>query len=140
MKYLVEIFGEYHHIDFGDSPVVEKEIKGETVIFEQGRIIMRPTLEQTGSGFVKIKCRKKEITDIYLICKNWTHREKIGKRIAQLRQERGLTVRALGELSGVTFQNIYKIENGRYNVSIDILQKICNALNVEIELIEKAAE
>lgn len=140
MKYFVELFNEYHSINFGDSNVVEKEIKGEKVVFEQGRIMTMPTPDKTGSGFLKIKCRKREINDIYLIAKDWSHRDRIGQRIAKLRQERGLSVRALGELSGVTYQNVYKIEHGRYNVSIDILQKICNALDVEIALIDKAAE
>lgn len=46
----------------------------------------------------------------------------------------------LAELSGITRQNIYKIEDGKYNVSIDILNKICQSLGVEIGINEKAAE
>ena len=34
----------------------------------------------------------------------------------------------------MNFANIYKIENGRYNVSIDILGKICEALGSEIRI------
>lgn len=68
------------------------------------------------------------------------HRERIGQEIAQLRQERGLSVMQLAGLCNVSRQNIYKIEDGRYNVSIDILQKICNALNVELAIVDKAAE
>ena len=64
------------------------------------------------------------------------HRERIGNRIAELRKGKGLSLRQLAELSGVTSQNITKIEHGRYNVSIDILSKICNALDCEIEIKE----
>lgn len=64
-------------------------------------------------------------------------REKIGRRIAEIRQTKGLTIRQLAEMSGVNFANIYKIENGKYNVSIDILGKICDALGCRIELKEE---
>lgn len=64
-------------------------------------------------------------------------RERIGVRITELRNSRGLTTRQLAELCGVNYANISKIENGRYNVSIDILAKICNALECEIHILER---
>ena len=69
-----------------------------------------------------------------------SNRDFIGKRIAEIRQAKGLSIRQLAEACGVNFANIYKIENGKYNVSIDILGKICDALEVKLELVEKAAE
>lgn len=66
------------------------------------------------------------------------HREKIGNRIAEIRKQRGLTQAELSEITGLQRVNISKIENGRYNVSIDILQKICNSLDCELKI--KAAE
>ena len=65
------------------------------------------------------------------------NREYIGKRIAEIRQAKGLSIRQLAEACGVNFANIYKIENGKYNVSIDILAKICEALNCRIEIVEE---
>lgn len=64
-------------------------------------------------------------------------RERIGALLAQKRNEAGLSVRALAELAGVSYQNITKIENGKYNVSIDILSKIVNALNCKIDISNK---
>ena len=64
------------------------------------------------------------------------NRDYIGKRIAEIRQAKGLSIRQLADASGVNFANIYKIENGKYNVSIDILGKICEALGCRIDLIE----
>lgn len=64
-------------------------------------------------------------------------REYIGKRIAEIRQAKGLSIRQLAEACGVSFANIYKIENGKYNVSIDILGKICEALNCRIDIIKE---
>jgi transcriptional regulator with XRE-family HTH domain len=65
------------------------------------------------------------------------NREYIGERIAEIRQAKGLSIRQLAEASGVNFANIYKIENGKYNVSIDILGKICDALDYRIDIVEK---
>lgn len=69
-------------------------------------------------------------------------RLRIGQKIAELRQEKGLTVRQLGEISGVSYQNITKIEHGKYNVSIDLLTKVLNVLDSQLEIIpiEKAAQ
>lgn len=68
------------------------------------------------------------------------NRDYIGKRIAEIRQAKGLSIRQLADACGVNFANIYKIENGKYNVSIDILGKICDALDCKIDVICKAAE
>ena len=65
------------------------------------------------------------------------NREYIGKRVAEIRQAKGLSIRQLAELCGVTAQNITKIEHGKYNVSIDILGKICDALDCRIDLMGK---
>ena len=64
-------------------------------------------------------------------------REYIGKRIAEIRQAKGLSIRQLAEACGVNIANIYKIENGKYNVSIDILGKICEALGCRIDIVEE---
>lgn len=63
-----------------------------------------------------------------------THREYIGQQIAALRNKQGLTTRQLADMCGVTYVNISKIENGRYNVSIDILSKICSAMGAKIKI------
>lgn len=68
--------------------------------------------------------------------KMMNHREKIGQQIVQLRKEKGLSLRELSERCGVTFQNINKIENGKYNTGIDILGKIADALNSSINLVQ----
>lgn len=62
------------------------------------------------------------------------NRERIGEQIRTARIGKNLTVRQLAELSGVPFQNITKIENGKYNVSIDILGKLCHALDLKMDL------
>lgn len=63
-----------------------------------------------------------------------TNREKIGQQVATIRNKQGLTTRQLADMCGVTYVNISKIENGRYNVSIDILNKICFAMGAKIKI------
>lgn len=69
-----------------------------------------------------------------------THREKIGQQLAALRNKRSLTTRQLADMCGINFSNIGKIERGAYNVSIDILSKVCDALGADIKIIEKEVE
>lgn len=63
-----------------------------------------------------------------------TYRAEIGRQLAELRTKRGLSTRQLAELCGVNFANIGKIERGSYNVSIDILGKVCTALGARIKI------
>ena len=65
------------------------------------------------------------------------NRLRIGSQVATIRKEKGLSIRELAEACGVTAQNITKIEHGKYNVSIDILGKICDALDYRIDIVEK---
>lgn len=64
------------------------------------------------------------------------NRESVGKKLSEIRQEKGLSIRQLADMSGVNFANIYKIENGKYNVSIDILGKVCDALGCRIDIVD----
>lgn len=56
----------------------------------------------------------------------------IGKRIRALRLERGLSQTELGELVGVTFQQIQKYERGANRVSAGRLQRIAQVLETPI--------
>lgn len=66
----------------------------------------------------------------------------IGQQIAMLRKKHGLTIRELSELSGINSSNISKIENGKYNISIDIIERICKSLgaNVKIDIMHTLEE
>lgn len=65
------------------------------------------------------------------------NREDIGLQLARIRVKRGMSTRELAEQCGVHYSNICKIEKGAYNVSIDILSKVCAALEADIRIIEK---
>lgn len=61
-------------------------------------------------------------------------RLRIGLLIKTLRERKGYTLSQLSELSGVSVQNLTKIEHGRYNVSIDILGRISTVLGAQITI------
>lgn len=72
--------------------------------------------------------KRKEIIDI---------RIRIGKRIAEIRKSKGFSQIKLAELTGIASGNIARIETGKYSTGIDILGKIADALDMEIDFINK---
>lgn len=64
-------------------------------------------------------------------------RERIGKRIAELRKEKGISQAKLSELTGIGSGHIARIELGKYSTGIDTLAKIAEVLGYEIDFIKK---
>lgn len=57
---------------------------------------------------------------------------RIGDMIRKYRKEKGLTQQQLGDLCGIADSNIRKYESGKQNPRIETLQRIANALGVDI--------
>lgn len=55
-----------------------------------------------------------------------------GKRLKEIREEKGLTYRELGEKVGVSHTYIYNIEKGNKRGNPEIFEKLAAALGVEI--------
>ena len=64
-------------------------------------------------------------------------RERIGKRIAQLRKQHNMSQVQLAEKSGVGFSHIARIELGKYSVGIDTLQKIANVFELTVDFVSQ---
>jgi len=64
-------------------------------------------------------------------------RERIGNRIREIRMKKGLTAEQLAQMIGLRQQSMSRIEIGKFSTGIDILGKIADALNCEIDFIEK---
>lgn len=64
-------------------------------------------------------------------------RERIGKRIAEIRKEKGISQAKLSELTGIGSGHIARIELGKYSTGIDTLAKIAEVLGYEIDFIKK---
>ena len=74
-----------------------------------------------------------------------TYSTAIGEKIRSLRKRLGISQEQLGEIAGVSYQQIQKYENGTDRVSANRLKKIADALNIPInyffeETILKAKE
>ena len=52
----------------------------------------------------------------------------LGQRLQDLRQERGLSQRALAELSGLNFNTLSLIENDKSSPNVSTLQQLADAL------------
>lgn len=57
----------------------------------------------------------------------------IGKRIAILRAQQGMTQQELAEKSGIKREHVSRIEAGKYSVGLDILSKVAKAFGTNID-------
>ncbi|MDO4419900.1 MAG: helix-turn-helix transcriptional regulator [Ruminococcus sp.] len=56
----------------------------------------------------------------------------VGKRITELRQEKGLSVNKLANVAGISQSYLRDIELGNKNPTVEYLSYICDALNVSL--------
>ena len=59
-------------------------------------------------------------------------KKKIGKLIKAARKQRNLTQKELGEILGLAESTVTNYEAGRQNLTLDTLDKIAEALQVEL--------
>jgi len=62
-------------------------------------------------------------------------RERIGARIRQLREGKGIEAKHLAALANIDAANLSRIEQGKYSVGLDILSKISQVLGVKVDLV-----
>jgi transcriptional regulator with XRE-family HTH domain len=58
-------------------------------------------------------------------------KEKFGLKVKTLREEKGISIENLGNISNVDRNYISDIEKGKRNVSIEIIEKIITALETD---------
>jgi transcriptional regulator with XRE-family HTH domain len=84
-------------------------------------------------------CRSDEVMarhDKHASARRWKPKETgmvdflVGERLRDLRNNRNLSQRSLGELIGVTFQQVQKYEKGTNRITVARLAEICQALGV----------
>lgn len=75
-------------------------------------------------------------SDLSFACEreNREIRSAIGKRIKSIRLQRDMTQQELATAAGITKANVCRVEEGKYSVGIDVLDKIADALGVSLEL------
>ena len=62
-------------------------------------------------------------------------RDRIGKRIIELRQAHGLTQQQLADLVGMKRSNLSRLECGAYGATFDTLTRIAGALGCQIDFV-----
>jgi transcriptional regulator with XRE-family HTH domain len=61
-------------------------------------------------------------------------------RLKEWREKRGLSLRKLGNLSGVHYVSLIKLESGRLDPQLSTLLKLCRALRITLnQLVGKGA-
>jgi transcriptional regulator with XRE-family HTH domain len=60
-------------------------------------------------------------------------KSKFGKRLLELRKERKMSQENLAELSELNRPYISAIEQGKRNVSLEVISKLAQALDIEIK-------
>ena len=62
-------------------------------------------------------------------------RTRIGKKIRQIREEKGVDAKDLAKLANIDAANLSRIEKGKYSVGLDILSKLAFVLGYHIDIV-----
>jgi len=63
--------------------------------------------------------------------------EKVGKQIKDRRNTLGITQPDLAEMAGISTNTLYKIETGKANPTLEVLNSIAEILGMEITMTVK---
>lgn len=85
--------------------------------------VLMKMLSTEGFGFSYVKSDRGE------------DRERIGARIREIREQKGMEAKHLAMLSGIDAANLSRIEQGRYSVGLDVISKIAQALGTKVDLV-----
>lgn len=122
MKYprrYIEAF--WHYVDAGDPELAEIDMAPP--------VSMPTTAEQSQAWVGYYHQRAVYDSDTA------AERLRIGQRIAQVRNEHGMTQQQLSDAVGVSREHIDRIEAGKYSVGLDILVKVAKALSMELDFV-----
>lgn len=61
-------------------------------------------------------------------------RERLGLRLMEIRKLKKMSQQEVADIAGITRYNLSRIECGRYNVSIDILSRVCSAVGASLAI------
>ncbi len=67
-----------------------------------------------------------------------TDKERIGIKLANVRENLKLSQQKLADKSGFTRTTISKIEAGRYNASVELLSKMLRPIGYQIDIVKAA--
>ena len=65
-----------------------------------------------------------------------SERVRIGKKIREIREEKGIEARDLAKSANIDAANLSRIEQGKYSVGIDILSKLAFVMGYHIDIVQ----
>lgn len=65
------------------------------------------------------------------------NRVNLGDQLRSVRESQGWSVEQVAKMADITECNVRKIEDGRYNVPMDIICRLADVLNCKLELRRK---
>ena len=113
---------------FGAHPFTEAEIK-------EGKGASMTLTDAAGKVIKAETYTRKPGYSTWTTAIGRTTRKAVGLAIAQARNAAGLSVRDLADRCDLDAGHLCRIENGRMNVTIDTVAKICEALGLRIEAV-----
>ena len=63
-------------------------------------------------------------------------RQRIGQRVALLRNAKGMTQEEVANLASITRSHVGRIEDGRYGCQIETLQAVAEALGMTVDIVD----
>ena len=66
----------------------------------------------------------------------YENRQRIGRRLAAVREGQGWSQEQLAAMADVKVQTVQKIESGQFRVDVDVLGSLCDVLGVSIDIVE----
>ena len=67
-------------------------------------------------------------------------RTRIGQRLQESRKAKGMTQQDVADKSGVTRTTVSKIEAGRFNAGVDIVDKLARAMGASLDIVPAEGE
>lgn len=61
------------------------------------------------------------------------NRVRVGATIRRLRTQQRISLRTFAKMTNIDYSNLSCIENGKVNVSLDLLSKIADGLDVDLK-------
>lgn len=123
MKYprrYIEAF--WHYVDRNDPEIAEIDVAPP---------VSMPTASEQSQAWVGYYHQRAAYdTD------KTSERQRIGRRIAELRKEQNMTQAQLADRCGIAQAHIARIETGRYSVGLDTLTQIATALGRSIDFVK----
>ncbi len=67
-------------------------------------------------------------------CEDVSPRREVARQVREARKAEGMTQEYLAELVGTKKSNISRLESGRYNPSLEFLEKVADGLGKKVEI------